>query len=219
MSKFKITIAEPCHENWDRMTQSEQGKFCGSCQKNVVDFTDFTNYEIGQFLGKPENVNTCGRFLKTQIAAGYNYFQPEKSPNFFKYAAGMAGILLLAQAFEGCTMGTPQHHWYGISVIDKTTKKPFLESVRISCYNTNGDTLTFERDISNQTWHIDSDEIKTKTLDFVVEILGKDGKSSWQKSIKMNREALKIGVIELSKNEMQEIQNDNMIMGMIALEK
>ncbi len=100
MSKFKIAIAEPCHENWDTMTQSEQGKFCGSCQKNVVDFTDITNYEIGQFFGKPENVNTCGRFLKTQIASGYNYFQPEKSPNFFKYAAGMAGILLLAQAFE-----------------------------------------------------------------------------------------------------------------------
>ncbi|MEY4925735.1 MAG: hypothetical protein RI894_171 [Bacteroidota bacterium] len=108
MSKFKIEIAEPCQENWGAMTKSEQGKFCGSCQKNVIDFTGYSNYEIGQFLGKPENANTCGRFSNTQIAETYNYYKPEKASNFLKYAAGIAGTLLLVQAFEGC-QETPNH--------------------------------------------------------------------------------------------------------------
>ncbi len=164
MSKFKIEIAEPCHENWEMMTQSEQGKFCGSCQKNVVDFTHYSNYEIGQFFGKPENANTCGRFLPSQIQETYNYYQPEKSSNFLKYAAGFAGTLLLVQAFEGCKEAPKQceakveqcdtksitemktslldntealsdtNNIRGI-ILEEQTGKPFEEVVKISYYN------------------------------------------------------------------------------------
>lgn len=36
---MKITIPTPCHEDWSKMSPSERGRFCGSCKKEVHDFT------------------------------------------------------------------------------------------------------------------------------------------------------------------------------------
>ncbi|MEM8584754.1 MAG: T9SS type A sorting domain-containing protein [Bacteroidota bacterium] len=46
MSKsLRITIPEPCHEDWNAMTSLEDGsRHCDSCAKNIVDFT-YTGYE------------------------------------------------------------------------------------------------------------------------------------------------------------------------------
>jgi len=42
-SKFKIQISKPCHEEWEGMQTNLNGKFCGSCQKSITDFTYFTD--------------------------------------------------------------------------------------------------------------------------------------------------------------------------------
>ena len=33
-----LTIPEPCGENFNAMTPVKGGKFCGSCDKTIVDF-------------------------------------------------------------------------------------------------------------------------------------------------------------------------------------
>jgi hypothetical protein len=64
---FKITIPKPCHANWSEMTPTQQGAFCGSCNKEVIDFTKMTDEEIqNYFLHKNQN-KTCGHFRKEQI--------------------------------------------------------------------------------------------------------------------------------------------------------
>jgi hypothetical protein len=105
MQKIKIHIPEPCTENWDAMTPNTQGRFCGSCQKTVVDFTQQSDYDIAQFLGKPENADACGRFTVEQISTTYNYYQARKSSRFMRQMAGFAGLLLLVQPMTGCFMG------------------------------------------------------------------------------------------------------------------
>jgi hypothetical protein len=61
-----IQVPEPCHEDWSKMTQMEQGRFCRSCAKEVVDFSVMSDQEIIDFLSKPRG-KTCGNFSNDQL--------------------------------------------------------------------------------------------------------------------------------------------------------
>ncbi|WP_291153851.1 hypothetical protein [Flavobacterium sp. UBA7680] len=65
--KHKITIPEPCHEDWNKMTPSENGRFCLSCSKTVVDFTSMLPDEIQHFFVQNQSNKICGRFRKSQL--------------------------------------------------------------------------------------------------------------------------------------------------------
>lgn len=64
---YKITIPEPCHENWDNMSLGEKGRFCSSCAKTVVDFTQMSNKQVQDYLLSHQNVSTCGRLKTSQL--------------------------------------------------------------------------------------------------------------------------------------------------------
>ena len=65
---MKISINEPCHENWDGMTPNQQGAFCNSCAKDVVDFSKMGITQIKSFFSKNESSEkVCGRFKETQL--------------------------------------------------------------------------------------------------------------------------------------------------------
>ena len=63
---LQIHIPEPCHENWQNMTPKEQGRFCGSCQKTVVDFSTMTDKEMLDYISKASH-HVCGRFSNDQL--------------------------------------------------------------------------------------------------------------------------------------------------------
>ena len=66
MKKFFISIPKPCHESWDAMTPEGKGKFCGSCQKTVVDFSEMNDRQLAEFFKKPAS-SLCGRFMPDQL--------------------------------------------------------------------------------------------------------------------------------------------------------
>jgi hypothetical protein len=66
MEPFKITIAEPCRENWNNMLPIEQGRFCAVCDKSVVDFTQKSPAQIQSVL-QHANGKVCGRFNTTDL--------------------------------------------------------------------------------------------------------------------------------------------------------
>jgi hypothetical protein len=74
---MKITIPNPCSEDWQTMTATEKGQFCAVCQKCVVDFTTMTDAEIIRYLDGQKG-KTCGRFTKEQLN------RPLTPPNRFK---------------------------------------------------------------------------------------------------------------------------------------
>ena len=64
---IQVQVAEPCHENWENMSLSDKGRFCDSCQKQVVDFTTMTDSQIAVFFKKPSTGSVCGRFFQDQV--------------------------------------------------------------------------------------------------------------------------------------------------------
>ena len=63
---LQVNIPEPCHENWQNMTPREQGRFCGSCAKVVVDFSVMTDKEVLDYFSKASQ-QVCGRFSNDQL--------------------------------------------------------------------------------------------------------------------------------------------------------
>jgi hypothetical protein len=67
MKKITLSIPEPCHQNWNEMTPTQQGRFCGSCQKQVIDFTAMTDDELFRFFANKSTGSVCGRTLPVQL--------------------------------------------------------------------------------------------------------------------------------------------------------
>jgi TonB family protein len=64
---MKLHIPKPCHEDWNKMTPETQGRFCSSCEKTVVDFTNWSTTDIQQYFAKHYHTKTCGRFKQEQL--------------------------------------------------------------------------------------------------------------------------------------------------------
>jgi hypothetical protein len=92
--KLQLHIPEPCHENWNQMTPVEQGRFCSSCQKNVIDFTAKDDEEILDFF-KNYSGNTCGRFSNNQLNRPIEVIELKPASPFLKYAASLLLTALL----------------------------------------------------------------------------------------------------------------------------
>ncbi len=84
---MKITIPQPCHENWDTMTPDEQGRFCSVCSKTVRDFTAASDEDIATaFFGISETA--CGQFKASQLNRDLQYSHINSL--FAKFAVGFA---------------------------------------------------------------------------------------------------------------------------------
>jgi len=82
MRKIQLSIPQPCHEDWNRMTQDEKGRFCNACQKHVMDFTNMTDGELAAFFTKPSN-SLCGRLQYSQLER--DMFIPRKRVPWIEY--------------------------------------------------------------------------------------------------------------------------------------
>ena len=58
---MKVTIKEPCLENWDNMKTGIESRHCDLCNKNVIDFTKKNRAEIITYLLDRSNERVCGR--------------------------------------------------------------------------------------------------------------------------------------------------------------
>lgn len=86
---IKISIPEPCSEDWNQMTPKDKGRFCSSCAKTVVDFTKMDKNQIADYLS--ENANICGHINTKQLDTFYTLPRKEK----FKLARFAAACLLV----------------------------------------------------------------------------------------------------------------------------
>jgi len=100
-----ITIPEPCHENWDQMTPTEKGKFCGVCTKEVIDFSKSSDEELIKKIGKGKNL--CGRFNTSQLNRKLTLERKSRN-NLLPYAASLLLPLGLLGGSDALAQGGPR---------------------------------------------------------------------------------------------------------------
>ena len=81
--KIKLKIDEPCSENWAKMTDAEKGKFCSLCQKEVVDFTGYTDGELLNYFSN-SGKNQCGKLAPYQLDRTISNLPPRERTVFPK---------------------------------------------------------------------------------------------------------------------------------------
>lgn len=88
-----IKIENPCHEDWSAMTPVEQGRFCDSCSKRVVDFGKMSDNEIIRLIETAKEEKMCGRFNSSQLNRS---IIPTPLPTIAPYAASNTSFSLRA---------------------------------------------------------------------------------------------------------------------------
>lgn len=92
---FTLKINQPCIENWDSFDRTTKGGFCGSCQKEVVDFTSMSDHQIKAYF-KNSSGNTCGKFQSHQLKAYRTHtLQSTHAGLKWMYAGLLSGLMLL----------------------------------------------------------------------------------------------------------------------------
>lgn len=91
---ISLSIPRPCEEQWSSFAPTNTGGFCGSCQKNVIDFTKASDDEILAFIRK-KPAHACGKFRPDQLKT-YSLIHPVVvKPGFTVWKAGIVSLLLL----------------------------------------------------------------------------------------------------------------------------
>lgn len=71
MNAKKPSVPLPCHAAWDDMIPDQGGRFCGACQKTVIDFTAMSDQEVLALLAS-SRTTICGRFRNDQLEVTTN---------------------------------------------------------------------------------------------------------------------------------------------------
>ncbi len=62
-----VEISSPCDKNFNKMPKSGNGRYCYSCEKVVVDFTNMTNTELQNYFKNYTGDEICGRVKSTHL--------------------------------------------------------------------------------------------------------------------------------------------------------
>lgn len=93
---LRISIPRPCSEDWNKMNQTEKGRFCSSCQKEVIDFSGLTDKELYHYFSLVETI-PCGRFHQSQLNTSLLSHERKSKPwkHLYKKAAAVLAFLSL----------------------------------------------------------------------------------------------------------------------------
>ena len=152
MSKhIQLGIPMPCHENWDKMKPADKGKYCDSCQKQVIDFTKMNDAQLIQFFRKPSAGSVCGRFMNQQLDRRIEI--PKKRVPWVKYFFQFtlpAFLLSLKASAQGevkvmknTTVITPPSQGEIVGLIIEKNEVPKFEEIRGVVIDENGTGIPY----------------------------------------------------------------------------
>lgn len=189
MQKISLSIPKPCHEDWNAMTPDNKDKFCGACQKTVIDFSNMSDNQLAQFFKKPAG-SVCGRFHQDQLEREINI--PRKRIPWVKYFFQItwpAFMLLLKSCGERqATMGVTQAR---TTAVDKDIKgnpiatlgyiMPQITAVDTMKKNTTSQPIKFKGDVVGEITPskeiIKGDTIAVQQPEIIIDSVINEGKT------------------------------------------
>jgi hypothetical protein len=63
---IKLNLENPCSENWELMSLTNDGRYCAKCCKEVVDMTTWANNDFVNYFNLNQE-KICGRLYESQI--------------------------------------------------------------------------------------------------------------------------------------------------------
>lgn len=91
------------------MEATEQGRYCNSCEKQVIDFTGFTDQQILQyFLKNPFPV--CGKMRASQLERRYQHSTPSVNRRFSPVAASLLSLAAITSQAAPAAPLKPKTH-------------------------------------------------------------------------------------------------------------
>ena len=114
MKNSKIIISNPCNKDWSKMSSTENGRHCISCNKTVIDFSNWEMEEIKNYL-KDTDKNVCGSFKSLQVIVERPrhhqflvnaYFQTKKTYKSSYIKSFLLCSILVCMFIVGCNNPT-----------------------------------------------------------------------------------------------------------------
>ena len=143
MQQIHLSIPEPCHENWQEMTSTQQGRFCNACAKEVVDFSTMTDHEVLNYFSKKATAKVCGRFIPEQLDRPIHISIPARKRRYWYWNYAAAFFLLFSRSstvnaqgkvkIEASPISPDNRHvpLGGMVMIQKMTDQPVVVSGRV----------------------------------------------------------------------------------------
>ena len=126
---FKLSIPEPCHEDWSQMTPSAQGRFCSSCEKEVIDFTQLSRKQIIDKVQRGEKI--CGRYRKDQLDIPYFIAQEKPAFKHLGIAAAFTSLLALCEPVQAQQSEPSLAYYQTDARVDEDKKESVQDSIAI----------------------------------------------------------------------------------------
>ena len=86
MKKIQLSIPEPCHQSWEAITPTQQGRFCNACAKEVIDFSQMNDTDVLNHFSIVNNDKVCGRAYPDQLNRNIEKLPAKKISWYWHYA-------------------------------------------------------------------------------------------------------------------------------------
>ena len=144
-NQLKISIPTPCHENLGQMDKTDNGRFCLSCQKEVIDFTKMSDEDMILYFERKKSSapKVCGTFRVNQVLENkkmieipiQTYFKAKTSNQRFLWML----FACMGMWFVSCNSKTNGE--VQISVVDSSINDKDEDTTESQEMNLTGDTI------------------------------------------------------------------------------
>ena len=109
----RLKMGYSCKENWKNMSSTGQGRFCNSCQTEIIDFTAFSHQQIIDYLEKSES-SVCEKITSIQLQQKLAR-RSFRFRNLYKFLASvvLASIIFRVQGQEPFRNNLVEQHSIG----------------------------------------------------------------------------------------------------------